>query len=246
MKINHYGFGVLLVCALLYGCASTPAPRAYRAHPQMMAMLADVSRIMVIPLKIELSQVSAGGVAEKMDEWCIQARNNVMAAIEQELNKKPLLNLKAFNETLLSQGQRANLDQTRALFEAVSLSIVVHTYGSAGQTFTDTVENFDYSLGSEISDLADGVDAILFVLSYENIPTAGKKAVETGKVVLGLLAGVIMPVNVGFTHLSMALVDTDEGTLIWYNQYGTSGSSNLRNPIKATTIVQELLRSFPL
>ena len=232
------------MCCLLYGCAT--APSAYRAHPQMHDMLNGVNRIMIIPLKIELSQVSAGGVAEKMDEWCMQARNNVMAAIEQELNKKPLLNVKAFKETLLSQGQRTNLDETRALFEAVSLSIVIHTYGGSGQSFAENIDSFEYSLGTEVSELADDVDAILFVLSYEHIPTAGKKAVEAGRVVLGLLAGVIMPANVGFTHLSMALVDADNGTLIWYNQYGTSGSSNLRNPIKTTTIIQELLRSFPL
>jgi hypothetical protein len=212
----------------------------------MVDMLADVSRITVIPLKIELSQVSAGGIAEKMDDWCVQARNNVMAAIEQELRKKPLLNIKPFSPALLSRSQQTNLDQTCALFEAVSLSIVIHTYSGSGQTFTEKIKDFNYSLGPEVSELNDGVDTILFVLSYENIPTAGKKAVETGKMVLGLLAGVVMPVDVGFTHLSMALVDADQGTLIWYNQYGASGSADLRNPIKTTTIVQELLRSFPL
>jgi len=244
MKRARYGWWLLIICYLLSGCATTPS--AFKAHPQMPTILADANRIMVIPLKIELHQISAGGVPEKMDAWCGQARTNVMAAIQQELNKRPMLNIKTFNETLLSQDQRTNLDQTRALFEAVSISIVVHAYAGSGQTFTEISEDFDYSLGAEVSALASNVDAILFVQSYESIPTAGKKAVETGKVVLGLLTGVIMPVNVGFTHLSMALVDANKGTVIWYNQIGKSGSASLRNPIKTTAIIQELFKDFPM
>jgi hypothetical protein len=213
----------------------------------MAALVEKTHRIVAIPLQVDICQISAGGVREKMDEWCGQARSNVMAAVQQELDKRPMLNIKNFNEMLLSQDQRANLDQTRALFDAVSLSIVMHTYGGGGQVvFQEKVEKFEYSLGTEVRELSEAVDAMLFVKCYEHIPTTGKKAVETGKLFLGVLTGVIMPVDVGFTHLSMALVNAETGTIIWYNQYSTGGSAGLRNPIKATAIVQELFKGFPL
>jgi hypothetical protein len=246
VKMIHHGWLPLLMVSLLAGCATTSAPKAFRAHPQMSALLTDANRIMVIPLKIEIFQISAGGVHEKMDAWCKQGHTNLMAAIEQELDKRPMLSIKAFNETLLSQDQHANLDQTRALFDVVSFSIWMHSYGSGPNFFPEKAENFHYSLGTEIRDLMDDVDVLLLFHCYEHIPSSGKQAVDAGMVVLGLLGGVFLQPTTGATVLNIALVDADSGAIIWYNQFIGGGSADIRNPIKATEIIQALLKDFPL
>lgn len=235
---------IFIGCLFLSACATSPA--SYRTNPQLNEKLKTTKRITVIPLEIEVSELSAGGIQEKIDQWCVQAKNNVMTAIQKELEAKQLLFVKPFHETMLSEDQRSNLDETRALFDAVNSSILTHVYGIPEQRFPEKSENFDYSLGEEVGELARDVDALLFVRGIDIIPTAGKQAIETGKLILGVLAGVALPVNIGGTFVSIALVDADTGSIIWYNQYGSGTSTDLRNPIKTTTIVKKLLNDFPI
>ena len=244
MKAGPKILYILIGCLFLTACATSPA--SYRSNVQFDEKLKTTKRITVIPLEIEICELSAGGVKEKIDQWCVQAKNNVMTAIQKELEAKPLLFVKPFYENMLSEDQRSNLDETSALFDAVNSSILIHTYGIPEQRFPEKIENFDYSLGKEVGEISKDVDALLFVRCIDIIPTAGKQALETGKLILGVLAGVALPVNMGGTSVSIALVDADTGSIIWYNQHGSGLSADLRDPIKTTTIVKKLLADLPI
>ena len=244
MKAGPKMLYVLIGCLFLSACATSPA--SYRTNPQLNEKLKTTKRITVIPLEIEVCELSAGGIREKIDQWCAQAKNNVMTAIHNELNVKPLLFVKPFHEGMLSEDQRSNLDETRALFDVVVLSILTHTYGTPEQRFPDKIENFDYALGDEVGELSKEVDALLLVRCLDIIPTTGKKALETGKLILGALVGVAMPVNMGGHLVSIALVDAKTGSIIWYNQHGSGFSADLRDPIKTTTIVKKILADLPI
>ncbi|MGD9133155.1 MAG: hypothetical protein PVF78_05895 [Desulfobacterales bacterium] len=244
MKTGPKILCVLIGCLFLSACATSPA--SYRTNPQLIENLKTTKKITIIPLKIEVCELSAGGIKEKIDEWCVQAKNNVMTAIQKQLETKPILIVKPFHETVLSEDQRANLAETRALFDAVNASILTHTYGIPEQRFPEKIVNFDYSLGEEVGELSAEVDVLLFVRCIDIIPTAGKQALETGKLILGALAGVALPVNMGGTLVSIALVDADTGLIIWYNQHGSGYSADLRDPIKTTTIVKKLLDDLPI
>ena len=235
---------ILFGCLFLSACATLPA--SYRMNPQLNEKLNTAKRITIIPLEIEVYELGAGGVNEKMDQWCVQAKNNVITAIQEQLETKPLLFIKPFQETMLSEEQRANLDETRALFDAVSSAIITHTYGIPEQRFPEKIENFDYSLGREVGQLARNVDALLFVRCLDIIPTGAKQALEAGKLILGVLAGVAVPINMGGTLVSIALVYPDTGLIIWYNQHGSGISADLRDPIKTTEIVNKLLDDLPI
>ena len=235
---------ILIGCLFLSACATSPA--SYRANPHLDEKLNTTKRLAVIPLEIEVCELSAGGIREKIDEWCVQAKNNVTTAIQKQLETKPMLFVKPFHETMLSEDQRVNLAETRALFDAVNASIRTHTYGIPEQRFPEKIEDFDYSLGKEVGELSTEVDALLFVRCIDIIPTAGKQAIETGKFILGALVGVAVPVNMGGTMVSIALVDVNTGLIIWYNQHGSGISSDLRDPIKTNQIVKKLLDDLPI
>ena len=241
MKVTCLFVAIFCLCA----CA-TQSVTTIRAHPQMEEMVKPSMAISVIPLEVEVCQLTAGGISEKIDEWCSQARNNVVTAIQQELEGKPLLLIKPFHETLLSQKRKANLEETSALFDAVNASIINHTYGLADHQFPEKIENFDYSLGEEVSELTEGVDTILFLKGYELVPTAGKQAVETGKLILGALVGVAVPMNLGGTVVSMALVNAETGTIIWYNRDGGGKNADLRDPLATRNLIKRLLKDFPI
>lgn len=243
MRVNARIFNLLLGCLLLSACATAPT---YRVHPQLKEKIEPSKIIMVIPLKTDVYQITAGGVTEKMDEWSSQAKRNVMRAIQEEVSKKPLMFVKTFEETLLSEGQRTNLQETQALFDAVNSSIIIHTYGPPQQLFSDKVNNFIYSLGPEVKELAPDVDALLFVSCSDQISTGGRKALQAGSVILGALVGVQMTPLYGVTSVCIALVDANTGSFLWYNYHGSRGDHDLRNPINTTTLIKELLKDFPI
>ena len=93
--------------------------------------------------------------------------------------------------------------------------------------------------------MVEDVDAVLFVSCVDHIATAGRKAVQAGSIILGALVGVSMTPNMGITSISIALVDADSGSILWYNVHRSGGDHDLRNPITTTTLVKQLLKDFP-
>jgi hypothetical protein len=234
---------LFLVISIFAGCATAPN---YRSNPQLFEKIKTAKRIVLIPLRTDVYQLTAGGVKEKMDEWTQQAKRNVMTAIKDELERKPLLLIKPFEELLLSSEKEANLIETSALYDAVSSSILIHTYGQPPNHFPEKIKNFDYSLGPEIKELAGDVDAVLFVSCVDHIATAGRKAVQAGSLILGALVGVSITPNYGNTTISIALVDADSGFIMWYNVHSSGGDHDLRNPMNTTTLVKQLLKDLPI
>jgi hypothetical protein len=243
MKVNKRVLVFLFACLILSACATVPN---YRSNPQLNEKIENTKIIMVIPLKTDVYQITAGGVQEKMDEWSSQARNNVMTAIQAELGKKTMIFVKSFEETLLSEDQKSNLEETKALFDAVNDSIIVHTYGPPEQRFQDKIRNFNYSMGREVQELARDTDALLFVNCSDQIATTGRKALQAGSVILGALVGVYITPQYGVTTVNIALVDSDTGSILWYNYHGSPGDHDLRNPIDTTTLVKQLFKDFPM
>ena len=236
-------FSILLVLFVFAGCAGVPN---YRSNPKLSEKLDTTKRILLIPLKTDVYQVTAGGVKEKMDEWTLQAKRNVMTAIEDELKTKPMLFTRAIEESLLSAEKQINLQETSALYDAVSSSIVFHTYGLPEHRFQEKITNFDYSLGTEVQELAGDVDAVLVVSCVDHISTAGRKALQAGGMIIGAILGSYVGPEMGVTTISIALVDAKSGYILWYNVHSSRGDHDLRNPIDTTTLVKDLLKEFPI
>jgi hypothetical protein len=243
MKLISRILSYLLVFSVLAGCATVPN---YRSNPQLSEKLDTTKRIVLIPLKTDVYQLTAGGVKEKMDEWTLQAKRNVMTAIQEELKIKPMLFTKPFEESLLSVENQNNLYETSALYDAVSSSIMFHTYGLPEHRFQEKITNFDYSLGPEIKELAGDVDAVLFVSCVDHIASAGRKALQTGGIILSALLGANVGPPMGVTTISIALVDANSGFILWYNMHSSGGDHDLRDPINTTTLVKNLLEDLPI
>ena len=243
MRLNIRIFSLILIGLLISACATPPR---YRAHPQLDTRIEKIKTITVIPLKMDVYQVTAGGVKEKMDEWCMQAKRNVLTAIEDELKLRPLLNIKSFSETFMSEDKKINLEQTGALFEAVNSSIIIHTYGQPVNRFPEKIQNFDYTLGPEVRQLSDQTDGLLLVRGVDNISTGGRKALQAGSVVLGALVGVQVTPMLGVTAVNLALVDANTGEVLWFNFHASAGDHDLRDPINTTAMIMDILKDFPI
>jgi len=233
----HNDLSVLMIVLVLMGCVTTPP--AYRINPDWTEKKKSIRTIEILPGKIEVYQISAGGGREKMDEWSSDAKNNVVSAITKQLQEDHKLAVKIFREDGMPKETAANLKETRALFEVVNSSIIAYTYGGPDRpaAFPEKIANFDYSLGKEIKDLnTEHADAILMVWGIDYALTAGASAQQF----VGALLGVPFQRP---TYMSMALIDSNTGSILWYRYLSTG--YDLTDADSAGDEVERFLEDFP-
>jgi hypothetical protein len=238
------------VACVLSGCTTAVT---YRANPRFQDQAPSIHTVVLLPSEIKVYQIDAGGVREEIAEWSTQAQNNLIAALDNELRRKTQYSLRIETQESLAE-EKARLEETRALYAAVSAMILLHTYPNPNipsYLFQEKLKSFDYSLGNEVSDLADGADALLFLDAQDHVWTAGRQALQALGVILGIGAGVatgvvVIPIMGGGTGASAALVDSHTGDILWINAVGSRAGKDLRDPGSAREMVSELFKDFPM
>ena len=247
MPIGLKRFLVIVMAVLPIGCATT-SPN--KPNPEIQQIIKATSSVRVIVLRAEASRMTAGGVVEKVDEWCRQAHRNLENAAIEILGGKAMLEVKALPESMMSESVRINLADTRALFEAV----VGPGYkpGTAGPNAVPYhgYTWFDYSLGTEVQDLARGVDALLIISCVDIDPTEGRQAVQAATLAASMplvlfgVAPVMLPGE--FTSATVSLVEAKSGKIIWLKGYQSTAAHHLTDPLKTMELMKILLKEFPL
>jgi hypothetical protein len=236
---------------LLSGCVTAVTSRT---NPRLQEQSQRIHSIVLLPSEVKVYQIDVGGVREEMTEWSTQARNNLTAALDTLLHNKTQFFLRRMNEESLTEKGKLLLEDTRSLYTAVSMMILLHTYPNQnipGQMFEEKLKNFDYSLGTEISDLGTGSEAVLFLDAEDHVWTAGRQALQALGVILGIGAGVatgvvIIPQMGGGTFVKAALVDSHSGDILWANIVGAGAGRDLRDSASANEMIGELFKDFPV
>ena len=216
-----------------------------------------------MPPGVKVYQLAVGGGTQLMDEETFAATHTVTAAIEKELGRHAGVVLKQFpsptaildtSSDLAAAGLKDELEDTLALFEAVSASVLLHPYRDPRekQTFLEKLKNFDYSLGPDVQQFAKlaHADALIFVSGVDHILTGGRKAL----IALGVLGLAISPAHLLLAAvatagapepetLSVALVDGKTGALLWYK---VSGYGDLTDPDGAAALAERVFEDFPV
>ncbi|HEY6872091.1 MAG TPA: hypothetical protein VI298_05105 [Geobacteraceae bacterium] len=227
---------------IVSGCA----PKSIRTNPDLAGKSAGMRIVALVTPDVKVYEVSAGGVRELRDEWSEQGRGNVVKAVISRFAGAPVE-----VRPLAQDGEAAqDVKEVMALFEAVSQSIILHTYSDNNNpnVFPDKVKNFDYSVGSLETILKkSGADALLLVYGEDEIATGGKKALNALGIVTGLavaaFTGVAIAPHMEGTAMRMALADRN-GTILWYNIKGGTGY-DLRNSDSSVNLVNETMEEFP-
>jgi len=251
----------LLVLAIVAGCA----PARFRANPQLQEKVHSIKTVAIMPPSIKLYALSIGGNTQLMDEPTAPAEQIVAATIEKELERHAGVVFKPFpsptailatSSDLAAVGLKDELQDTQALFEAVSASVILHTYkpeDAPDQRFPEKLKNFDYSLGPEVQRLAKlaNADVLLFISGVDHISTGGRKAVMSGVALLCTAGFLVNPIQAamclaslsGRAILRAALVDATTGALLWYN---IGSGVSLTSLDQATDLAEQVFQDFPL
>jgi hypothetical protein len=226
---------------LFGGCSSPP----FRASRNLDERTQNAKSILLLPPKVNVYELSAGGIREKMDEWSDKATTNVVQALKLEIGDTSGSGLRILPIDSLVPEARVTYDETQALFEAVNASVLLHTYGESEERFSDKIENFAFSLGTEVGTLVPGADLFLFVRGVDYKSTTGRQILKIGAAVVGALFGIAPEIQGDPTQVSMALVDAHDGTVLWYNLNFSGSGTDLREYPDAEEMVKNVFKHFP-
>src|SRR5690606_8731664 len=195
-------------------------------------------RVLLMPMDIELSLLSAGGVAEPNAEWTAQAQQNVTATVSRILKER--------GAQLITYNAPTNPDplhphvQLVKLHNAVGGSVLLHKINPVLK-LPNKAEVFDWTLGKGVRQLKNefGADYAMFLFMRDSY-TSGGRAVAM--ILAGVLLGVALPGGQQIVFAS--LVDLDSGDLVWFN-YLARGDGDLRTPVEAEETVLKLFTNLP-
>lgn len=223
---------ILVVLLIAGGCASTSVLRKTDIAPRPPGSV----RVLLMPLDVELSELTAGGMLEPRADWTGQAKTHVQVALDEALRGKHAA-LVLYNPPAGDPEQTKADQQLLKLHDLVAGAILLHSF----VPLPTKKGRFDWSLGEGVKRLQEraNADYALFILLRDSYASGGRVAL----MVAGALLGVVVP---GGSQIGIAsLVDLRGGDIVWFNRL-SRGAGDLRTPEAARTAIESLLTELPL
>lgn len=222
----------LAVCGTvlaLAGCAT----EVQRQTQELRRESGRTPTIVVMPLDVELSQVTAGGMQEPHAEWTEAAHKYMRAALTEAATGYKVRLVEFQPERGAPEDRETSLELVR-LHRAVGSAVLLHQY--LGLTLPSKEGKFDWGLGPSVAAISRSheADYALFLFVRDSYATAGRVAV----IVVAALLGVGMP---GGTQVGFAsVVDLKTGDIVWFNRL-LRPQGDLRTAEAATETVRALV-----
>jgi hypothetical protein len=230
-RASRRALALLVTAALLLAGCVAPIQRQ---TPQLRRT-EHVPTVVVMPIDLELSELTAGGLEEPRADWTDAALKNWRAALEAraEHYRVKLVDYRPDRGT--PEEQATSLELQR-LHRAVGSAVLAHHYQRALELPTKG-EKFDWSLGPAVAAIAQaqGADYALFLYVRDSYVSPGRVALIVVAAVLGTI-GIPGGAQVGFA----SMVDLKTGDIVWFNRLAR-GSGDLRTPEAAAETVDALV-----
>ena len=225
---------VAVVGALISACAQT-------TFQQIQTLQRDSTplRVVLMPVDVQISELTVGGLLEPKANWTAGARVNMRDALVEEIRGHGA-ELAVYVEGPGDPQVRRDQIQLVKLHEVVGQTILVSKF-QPGFELPTKKDLFDWSLGPKVDTLGTEYDAdyALFVFVRDSHSSAGRVAAS---VVTTLLFGV--PLAGGQQAGFASLVDLDTGNIVWFNRL-QRGTGDLRTLDAARGSVSALMTEFP-
>ena len=193
-----------------------------------------ITKIVLMPLDVELSELATSGKLESRAEWTAAAKANMEPALQRERAARGL-DMVSYDDSR-HMGENDEVRELMRLHGVVGQQIMI---GSVIQLPTKAGV-FDWTLGSGVSALARSYDAdyAVFIHVRDSYASAGRVAT----IAVAALLGAHIPggVQVGFA----SLVDLKTGEIVWFNRLQRA-TGDLRTAKPAAESVKALMNGFP-
>jgi hypothetical protein len=232
-RLNAVRFVLIVLLALGVSACAATVDRQIEA----LERPAGDARIVVMPLDVELFELSAAGLQEPRADWTDAARGHLLAAFEAEQAERRL-DLDVLDEASLPAEILDGLHQIQSLHGAVGQTILLSRVPELA--LPTKQGKFDWSLGPQVAALRDATGAryALFTHIRDSYSSAGRVAL----IIVAGMFGVGVPggQQVGFA----SLVDLETGDVVWFNRL-MRGAGDLRTATAAQETAGVLLTDFP-
>ena len=228
-----------LLAVLLLGLGlSACAAQAHRQIDALPRGATGAPLIVLMPLDVELFELSAGGLMEPKADWTRAAREHMGESLRR-VKAENNIRLVEYETLSIAPESVDALDQIQKLHGAVGQAVLLHQFLPAFALPTKS-GTFDWSLGPEVRALrtVTNADYALFVYVRDSYSSAGRTAI----IITAALLGVAVPggAQVGFA----SLVDLESGAVVWFGRLARA-AGDLRNPAAAEETARTLLTAFP-
>lgn len=225
---------VLSVLALIVSACATPSN---------LSQISELKRtdhslnFLLMPLDVELSILTAGGMLEPQAEWTENAKKYMLVALRDMLSGQGR-DLTVYEVNDVSSESVALHADIEKLHRVVGNTILQHKY--AGMELPTKKDKFDWTLGTEAAALGDnyGADYCLFIFVRDSYSSGGRVLVQIAAAAFGVAAQGGQ--QIGFA----SLVDLNSGDVVWFNLLA-SATGDLRNQADAVKTVRNLVGTLP-
>jgi hypothetical protein len=227
------GLVVVTLAVLLTACQTG----VYRQEAQLAKPI-DRSRILLMPVDVELSRVTAAGLSEPKADWTDEAREYLAGALRKE-EAAHGAELVDYAPDRLGPEQRDEARQLVKLHTAVGAEILDHQYATLN-SLPSKRGRFDWSLGPAAKRIkaATGADYALFSYVRDSYTSTGRA------LLIAAAAAFTMPLIGGSQSGFASLVDLDTGNVVWFNRIERL-TGHLRSPEGADEVAGTLLADLP-
>ncbi|RED53752.1 hypothetical protein [Aestuariispira insulae] len=224
---------VLLLGLTVAACQTTKVHKADQGVVQL-----NGSKVLVMPLDVELYELSAAGANEPRADWTQQAEANIKQILDERLGT---YSIQVVRSEDLAKSEELAIQEKRVIkfHEVVGNNIRYHKIAAFNNLPTKQ-DKFDWTLAEKAAFLRDYYDAdyALFISVRDSYSSAGRAAI----IAIGMVLGVGIQGGQQVGHAS--LVDLNDGDIEWFN-FLYSSTGDLRKKETAPRVVDGLLADFP-
>jgi len=228
---------------IIAGCTTT-TPTAKLHHTiKNTEQKPQLKQIVLLPVDIDIYELSMGGVKEEVPEWSSKVEENIHQALLFSNEGKCSGTVhKAVSTSDLTSEEREILEEHLALFSSVSAT-AIWTTSSFNKPWNFKQDHFDYTIGDGLRFLKTkyDIDAGLIIIGEETVSTAGRQAAAAFGAVL---FGIYIPI--GNAVLIGGLVDFETGNLLWMDYRSGGAGINLRELDTCKDFVEKLVEGYPI
>jgi hypothetical protein len=186
---------------------------------------------------VEMSALLASGILEPRADWSENAKNNLQAALQSELEQRDSKVAYMGDEATLTEKQVQLLKLKDAVLQANQSFVLLK----------NKKDTFDLTLGPDAKALSgdENADYALLTSARGSFQTAGKMAVNAALIVLGAATGGGAYIQTGQQVATVSLVDLSTGDIVWTNT-ASLAAADPRDAEGAKKVANTLLKEFPL
>ena len=221
---------VIFLFFFIYSCSSFNTEPKYTIR----VFTQDSPKILLMPVDIEICELSLAGMCEPSASWTQNSRENIITSFEEILNKRNAI-LKKYNKN----EQNDEIIQVIKLHTQIGQEIINNEYGAFE---LPTKKEFNWTLGKKVKLLKqkNNSDYAIFIFFRDQYSS-------TERVIYSIITAVLFPgiIPIGGSQIAFAsLVDLNNGEITWFNGYYRS-FGDVRDLENARNTVNKLFEEFP-